>query len=207
MSTRERILVVASLFLGAIATEADTEQFKPVELPWSIFVNGQYRSTPKIDVLFPSEFERVDYQSDGIPIYYGPRSEVEELTRAGAYRPPALVKGVFEVKVLSNDPNSPTPFYNRQTQKFAFEEAPPEQLHGRNLLGISVEDVSRIDTSTFPILIAKGGGNTRSLRAVLIALPDEEGNSVLWIGYRMPLRGSTVSEEIWNRFIKGIRER
>lgn len=175
------------------------EAFKPFELLFPVYMKGDAlpRPGPRLQVLFPSDFEVIDLRTGNGGPFYGRREEIEELRRTPE---PKLAKGVFQIMdVVRVRPGEPR-LFDRTAGLFLLETQPRGQANGL----FKIDDMRRADTKNLPVLLVKSKFGPASVYTVHLVLPDD---AYVSITYWMPRPPTQLNEEIWQRFASSIRER
>lgn len=196
-----RRALAAFLVLGFALAALAEEAFKPFEFSFPVFMAGSAlpKPGPRLQVMFPSDFETIDYRTGNGGPFYGRREEIEALRRAVA-EPPKLVKGVFQIRDPVSAQAAGRRVFDRTRNLFEAETQPPGQESGL----FEVEEMRRADTRSVPILLVKGKLGPASVYSASLFLPDDTSVS---IAYWMPMPPTKLNEEIWQRFASSIRER
>jgi len=195
-----RALFVALLVAAQCGAALAEEAFKPFEFSFPVYMERAAlpKPGPRLQVMFPSDFEVVDYRTGNGGPFFGRREEIEALRRQVGE--PKLAKGVFQIMDVVRARPGEMRVFDRAANRFAVETQPLDEVNSL----FKIQEMRRADTRSVPVLLVKAMLGTASVYSASLVLPDD---AYVAITYWMPRPPTKLNEEIWERFAASIRER
>jgi len=193
------IFLVAFLAYPAMSPAVAEETFKEFEVTFWIKdkANPLPIRSPKLQFLFPADFEVVNFRTGNGGPFYGTRQEIDQVQRED-YQ---LKRGVFQFRDVIRGPSPEGLLFDRSTNRFLFETKSRESWQ---LANITIDDMRRVDTRSFPILVIKASSpNGRIGYWAQVVLPDDAFIEIVYWTAQVPTK---LNQLIWDRFSSNIRE-
>jgi hypothetical protein len=190
---------VALLVYPAMSPALAEETFKEFEVTFWVRdkANPLPIRSPKLQFLFPADFEVVNFRTANGGPFYGTRKEIDQVQRED-YR---LERGVFQFRDVIRGPSPEGPLFDRSTNRFLFET---KSRQSWQLANITIDDMRRVDTRSFPILLIKASYRNGGIGYwAHVVLPDDAFITIVYWTAQVPTK---LNQQIWDRFSSNIRE-